>query len=73
MACYSIEPRTRKCVKGYGFLSFRRNLSKTCRKQLLDAATKTGVDAIKSATQKVAHKGAEAIGESIANEILLKL
>ena len=25
--CYSIEPRERRFVKGYGFLSFTRNLS----------------------------------------------
>ena len=24
--CYSIEPRERRYVKGYGFLSFARNL-----------------------------------------------
>ena len=27
MSRYSIEPRTRKYVKGYGFLSLTRNLS----------------------------------------------
>ena len=27
MTRYSIEPRTRKYVKGHGFLSFTRNLS----------------------------------------------
>ena len=26
--CYSTEPKTRKYGKGYGFLSFARNLSK---------------------------------------------
>ena len=25
---YSIEPRDRICVKGYGFLSFAKNISK---------------------------------------------
>ena len=28
MTCYSTEPKTRKYVKGYGFFSFARNLSK---------------------------------------------
>ena len=37
----SIEPRTRKYVKGYGFLSFERNLSNKYGQQLLDVATKT--------------------------------
>ena len=39
MRRYYIEPRTRKYVKGYGFLSFARKHDK----QLLD----TGQDAIK--------------------------
>ena len=39
--CYSIEPRTRKYVNGYGFLSLARNL---CSKYgLLD----TRLDALK--------------------------
>ena len=52
MTRYSIEPRTRKYVKGYGFLPFARKY----RKQLLDA----GLDALKSAFKKVVHKAAEA-------------
>ena len=28
--CYSIEPRERKYVKGYGFLSFARNIGNIC-------------------------------------------
>ena len=32
MAWYSIEPRTKKYVKGYGFLSFARKY----KKQLVD-------------------------------------
>ena len=41
MTCYFIEPKTRKYVKGYGFSSFARNLSKKYGKQLLDTGTKT--------------------------------
>ena len=33
----SIEPRTRKYVKGYGFLSFARK----CKKQSLDTEART--------------------------------
>ena len=40
MTHYSIEPRTRKYVKGYGFLSFGRNLSNKYIKQLMDNAIK---------------------------------
>ena len=47
MMCYSLGPRTRKYVKEYGFLLFARNLSNKYGRQLLDAATKTGLDALK--------------------------
>ena len=47
MRRYSIEPRPRKNVKGYGFLSFTRKY----KKQLLD----TGLDAVKTASKKVVH------------------
>ena len=44
MTQYSIEPRTRKYVKGYGLLSFGRKY----RKQLLD----TELDSLKTASKK---------------------
>ena len=44
MLRHSLEPKTRKYVKGYGFLSFTRNLSNKYGKQLSDAATKIGLD-----------------------------
>ena len=40
----SVESRTRKYVKGDGFLSFARNLSTKYKKQLSD----TGLDALKT-------------------------
>ena len=48
---YSIEPRTRKYVKVFRFLSFARKY----KKQLLD----TGLDALKSASKKVVHETGE--------------
>ena len=48
MIRYSRDPRTTKYVKGYGFLSFKRNLSNTYEKKLMDTATKTGLDALKN-------------------------
>ena len=44
MRRYSTEPRTRKYVKGYEFLSF----AKKCKEQLLD----TGLDASKKLVRK---------------------
>ena len=57
---YSAEPRTRKYVKGYIFLSFALNLSNNYGKQLLDTAMKTRIDALKTAPKKVVNKAAEA-------------
>ena len=36
--CYSIEPKNRKYVKGYGFMSFARNFSDKYGKKLTDTA-----------------------------------
>ena len=44
---YSTEPRFRKYVKGYGFLSFAKNFGNKYGKKLMDTATKTGMDAAK--------------------------
>ena len=38
---YSIQPKFRKYVKGYGFLSFARNFSNKHGKKIMDTATKT--------------------------------
>ena len=40
MTHYSMEPRTKKYVKGYGYLLFTRRLYNKYRKQLLDTAPK---------------------------------
>ena len=61
MTPYSIEPRTRNYVKGYGFLPFGRKLSNKHGIQLLDNATKTRFNALKSATKKVTHKAVKKI------------
>ena len=37
---YSIEPRERRYVKGYGFLSFARNFGNKYGKKLMNTATK---------------------------------
>ena len=50
---YSSEPRVRKYVKGYGFLSFSRKFGNKYGKKLMDIATKTGMDAAKSASKRV--------------------
>ena len=62
MTRYSIEPRTRKYVKGYGFLSFTKNLYNKYGKKLLDTATKTKLNTLQTVSKKVIHKVAEATG-----------
>ena len=42
--CYSIEPRERRYVKGYGFLSFARNFGNKYGKKLMNTAIKTGTN-----------------------------
>ena len=69
---YSIEPRDRIYVKGYGFLSFAKNIGKNlsnkCNQKLLDSAKKSTADAIKTASKRAIQKTAEATGDLIGNK-----
>ena len=56
-------------MKGYGFVSFARNLFSKHGKQLLDTATKTGLDSPKTASKKLVHEVAEETCEFIGNKI----
>ena len=70
---YSIEPRDRIYVKGYGFLSFAKNMGKSLSnkygQKLLDSAKKSTTDAIKTASKRAIQKTAEATGDLISNKI----
>ena len=70
---YSTEPKYRKYVKGYGFLSFARKSGDKYGKKLMYTATKTGIDAAKTASQRVVQKTAEATGYLIRNKIVDKI
>ena len=81
---YSIEPRDRIYIKGYGFLSFAKNIgmhatkvaknmSDKYSKKLLDGAKKSTADAIKTASKRVIQKTAEATGDLIGNKITDKI
>ena len=70
---YSTEPRFRKCVKGYGFLSFARKFSDKYGKKLIDTETKTGIYAAKTASKRVVQKTAEATRDLIGNKIADKI
>ena len=70
---YSTEPRYRKYVKGYGFLSFARTFGDKYGKKLMDTETKTGIDAAKTASKRVVRKTAEATRDLIGNKITDKI
>ena len=74
---YSIEPRNRIYVKGYGFLSFTRNMGKSLSykygQKLVDSAKKSTTDAIKTASKRAIQKTSEAIGDLIGNKIADKI
>ena len=70
---YSTEPRFRKYVKGYGFLSFAENFGNKYGRKLMDTATKTGIDAAKTASKRVIQKTAEATGDLIGNKTADKI
>ena len=81
---YTIEPTERIYVKGYGFLSFAKNIgthatkvakyiSNNYNQNLLDSAIKSTTDAIKSVSKRAIAKVAEAAGHLIGNKIADKI
>ena len=81
---YSIEPRERRYVKRYGFLSFARNIGTHAAKfaenmsnkysqELVDTAKKSATDAIKTASKRAIQKTAEATGDLVCNKIANKI
>ena len=74
---YSIEPRVRICVKGYGFLSFSKNMTKSLSnkygQKLLDSAKKSRTGATETTSKRAIQKTAEATGDLIGNKIADKI
>ena len=74
---YSIEPRERRYVKGYGFLSFAknigRNLSSKYGQKLVDTAKKSATDTLKTASKRAIQKTAEATGDLVGKKIADKI
>ena len=66
---YSTEPKYRKYVKRYDFLSFARKIGDKYGKKLLDTATKPGIGAAKTASKRVVQKTEEAARDLIGNKI----
>ena len=85
MAGYSVQPRDRIFVNGYGFWSFAKNkgkhvgknisksLSGKYGKTLLDRAKQSAADILKTSSKRVIQKTAEATGDLIGNKIATKI
>ena len=85
MTRYSVQPRDRIFVKGYGFLSFTKNMGKNIGKnitknlsskynqKILDHAKQSATDAIKTASKWAIQKIEEATGDLIGNKIADKI
>ena len=54
-------------------MSFARKCGHKYGKELMDAATKTGIDAAKTASKKAVQKTAEATGDFIGNKTAEKI
>ena len=75
MTHYSVQPRDWTFVKGHGYLSFARNMSKNISKNLSskysqklhDHVKQPNIDAFKTASKRTTQKVAEATGDSIEN------
>ena len=74
---YSIEPRDRIYVKGYGFLSFAKNMGKSLSnkygQKLLDSTKRSATDAIKTTSKRVIQKTVEATGDLTGNKTADKI
>ena len=70
---YSIFPRERRYVKGYGFLSFARSFGKKAASKIGDAAVKHGKEAATKAGKRALTKAAEATGDVVGQKIADKI
>ena len=70
---YSTNQRKRKYLEGYGLLSLAKIFGDKYCKNIIDTATKIGIDAVKTASERVVQKAAEAAGDLIGNKIADKI
>ena len=69
---YSIEPREKRYVKGYGFMSSARNFNDKYGKSLRDASKKFAKTAGKEILKETAKATGDLIGSKIAGNITAK-
>ena len=70
---YSIEPRERRYVKGYRFMSFARNFSDKYSKYLMDKGIDLSKTFAKTAGKKILKKTVKATVDLIGNKIADKI
>ena len=70
---YSIEPRERIFVKGYGFMSFAKNFSDKYSKSLIDKGVDLSKTLAKTAGKEILKETAKATGDLIGNKIADKI
>ena len=70
---YSIDPRKRIYVKGYGFMSFARNFSDKYSKSLIDKGIAISKTFAKTVSKRILKKSAEATGNLIGKKIADKI
>ena len=69
---YSIEPRERRYVKGYGFMSFARNFNDKYGKSFRNASKTFAKTAGKEILKETAKATGDLIGNKIADKITAK-
>ena len=84
MTRYSVQLRDQIFIKAYGLFSFARNMGKNVGKsisktlsikysqKLLDHAKQSATDALKTTSKRAIQKTAEATGDLMVIELLLK-
>ena len=74
---HSFQPRDQIFVKGYGFLSFAKNINKNLSgkysQNLLDHAKESATDTVKTIIKRVIQETAETAGYLISNKIADKI
>ena len=70
---YLTGPKYRKYVKGYGFLLLAKIFGDKYGKKLMYTATKTGIDAAKTVSNRVVWKATETTGDLIESEVADKI
>ena len=85
MTCYSVELRERIFIKGYGFLSFAKNMGKNIGKniskslnskysqKLLDQAKQSATGPFETSSKRIMQKAAEATSDFTGNKIADKI